>query len=263
MTRLWLLAMALAGGSVACATAAPFTPEQRAATAFTPEQRAATAFTSQQRADIVQIVRQALRDDPSILRDALTSLQADETARQAADQAGAVATQHAALFADAADPVVGNPAGAVTVVEFFDPRCPYCRQMLPVMAALLQSNPQVRLVLKDIPILGPASVLESRALLAAQRQGGYGRLQLALMQTSTPQTAATIRAEAEREGLDGARLERDMADPAIQARLDQNVQLAATLHIEGTPALIIGDHIIPGAVDLAELQRAVAAASHS
>ena len=260
MMRLWLLAVALVGGSVACAAAAPFTPEQRAATPFTPEQRAATPFTPEQRADIVQIVRQALRDDPSILRDALSSLQADETARQTADQAGAIAAQHAALVADAADPMVGNQAGAVTVVEFFDPRCPYCRQMLPVLGALLQSDPQVRLVLKDIPILGPASVLESRALLAAQRQGGYAKLQLALMQSSTPQTAATIRAEAEREGLDGARLERDMADPAIQARLDQNVQLAATLHIEGTPALIIGNHMIPGAVELAELQRAVAAA---
>jgi protein-disulfide isomerase len=73
---------------------------------------------------------------------------------------------------------------------------------------------------------------------------------------------ASIVAEAEHEGLDGARLERDMGDPAIQARLDQNVQLASALHIEGTPALIIGDHLIPGAVDLAELQQAVAAASH-
>jgi protein-disulfide isomerase len=222
----------------------------------------AAPLTADQRAEVVQIVRQALRDDPSILRDALTSLQADETAQQASEAAGAIAAQRAALVADPADPVEGNPAGPVTLVEFYDPRCPYCRQMLPVLTALLQADPNIRLVLKDIPILGPASVLESHALLAAQRQGGYAPLQAALMHSTTPPTMASIVAEAEHEGLDGARLERDMGDPAIQARLDQNVQLASALHIEGTPALIIGDHLIPGAVDLAELQQAVAAASH-
>ena len=244
--KAWLLVSVILGASLgaslATVQAAPLTPDQRA--------------------EVLQIVRQALRDDPSILRDALTSLQADDTAQQATAAAGAISAQRAALVADAADPVEGNPAGPVTVVEFYDPRCPYCRQMLPVLAALLQADPNVRLVLKDIPILGPASVLESHALLAAQRQGGYGPLQAALMHSTTPPTMATIRAEAEHEGLDGARLERDMADPVIQTRLDQNLQLAAALHIEGTPALIIGDHLIPGAVDLAELQQAVAAAGH-
>ena len=240
MLKLCSLVLALMAGSVAGVCAAALTPEQRA--------------------EVVQILRQALREDPSILRDAVTALQADDQAQERADASSAIVAQHDSLFADGADPVIGNPAGPVSVVEFYDPRCPYCRQMLPVLAALLQADPNVRLVLKDIPILGPASVLESRALLAAQRQGGYARLQTALMQSSTPPTMATIRAEAEREGLDGARLERDMADPAIQARLDHNIRLASTLHVEGTPALIVGDRLIPGAVDLAELQRDVAAA---
>ena len=241
MVRLWLLASIVLTAGAGAVHAAAFTPDQRS--------------------EIVQIVRQALRDDPSILRDALTSLQADEQSRAQVDASGAIAAQHAALVADPADPVEGNPAGQVTVVEFYDPRCPYCRQMLPVIAAMLQTDANVRWVLKDIPILGPSSVLASRALLAAQRQGGYSKLQAAIMQSSTPPTMASLRAEAEHEGLDAARLERDMGDPAIQARLDQNLQLAASLHIEGTPALIIGDRIIPGAVDLPELQRAVASAS--
>ena len=220
----------------------------------------AAALTPEQRAEVVQTVRQALRDDPSILRDALAALQADETARQSEAAASGIAAQHAALFSDAADPVIGNPAGTAVVVEFYDPRCPYCRQMLPVLAALIHADPQVRLVLKDIPILGPASVLESRALLAAQRQGGYQPFQAAIMQMSGTPTIAMLRAEAEREGMDGARLERDMADPAIQARLDQNLRLASSLHIEGTPALVIGDRLIPGAIDLAELQTAIGSA---
>ncbi len=236
----WMLAVVAAASCVATLHAAPLTPEQRA--------------------DVVQTVREALRNDPSILRDALLALQADETARQTAAATGAIAAQHAALVANPADPVAGNPSGAVTVVEFYDPRCPYCRQMLPVLADLLRSDPRVRLVLKDIPILGPASVLESRALLAAQLQGGYVRFQDAIMHSAATPTVASLRAEAEHEGLDGARLERDMADPAIQARLDQNLKLAAALHIDGTPALVIGDRLIPGAVDLADLRSAIAVA---
>ncbi len=100
------------------------------------------------------------------------------------------------------------------IVEFYDPRCPYCRQMLPVLDALVRADPRVRLVYKDIPILGPASVLESRALLAAQRQGGYLRLQAALMRSAAAPTTASLRADAERQGMDGARFDRDMADPA-------------------------------------------------
>ena len=221
---------------------------------------AAAALTPEQRAEVVQTVRQALHDDPSILRDALAAMQADDAARQDASNAGAIAAQHAALVADPADAVAGNPGGDVTVVEFYDPRCPYCRQMLPVMATLLQTDPQVRLVFKDIPILGPASVLEARALLAAQRQGRYVPFQEAIMHSMATPTAASLRVEAERQGMDGARFERDMADPATQARLDKNLHLAAALHVDGTPALVIGSRMIPGAIDLPELQQAVAAA---
>ncbi len=225
-----------------------------------PPAARAAAFTPEQRAEMVQVMRQALHDDPSILRDALVAMQADDAARQDAENTGAIAAQHAALFNAPADQVAGNPAGDVTVVEFYDPRCPYCRQMLPVIAALLKADPQIRLVFKDIPILGPASVLEAHALLAAQRQGGYLRFQDVIMHNNATPTPATLRAEAEREGLDGARFEHDMGDATVQSRLDDNLHLAAALHVEGTPALVIGKRMIPGAVDLAELQQAVAAA---
>lgn len=219
----------------------------------------AAPLTPEQRADVVQTMRDALQRDPTILRDALAALQADEARRSTAAASGAITAEHDALFADPTDPVMGNPRGTVTVVEFYDPRCPYCRQMLPVFAALLAADGRVRLVLKDIPILGPASVLESRALLAAHRQGGYARLQAAIMAVGGTPTAASLRQAAEREGLDGAQFERDMADPAIAAKLDRNLRLAAALHIDGTPALVIGGRLIGGAVDLAELREAIAA----
>lgn len=220
----------------------------------------AASFTPEQQADIVSILRDALRSDPSILRDALQGLQANETAQRDKAVRAALDRNRAALEADPADPVAGNPTGDVTVVEFYDTRCPYCRRMLPEIAALLHAEPGVRVVYKDLAVLGPASLLAARALLAAQRQGGYIRLQAALMQAAAPTTPEGIRAEADHQGLDGARLLRDMGDPAIAARLETNTALARELGVEGTPAIVVGQQFIPGAVDLAALRAAVAEA---
>jgi len=156
--------------------------------------------------------------------------------------------------------VAGNPDGDVTVVEFYDLRCPYCRRMLPVVADLLHSDPKVRLIYKDIPILGPDSVLGARAVLAAQRQGGYQKLHDLIMAGPPSITPASLRADATRAGLDWDRLQHDMADPEIEKRLSVNLELAHMLGIEGTPAYVVGKKLMPGAVDLAELQEAVAAA---
>lgn len=217
----------------------------------------ADGFAPAQRQEIVGVLRDALRSDPSILRDALVALQADDARRQ--DQATSdVLSLLAPRLADPADPVAGNPLGDVTVVEFFDTRCPYCRRMLPVMADLLQSDKKVKLVLKDLPILGNASQLESRALLAAQRQGGYFKLHDAIMTAGAPPSRDSLRADAERVGLDGGRLLRDMDDPAIKARLQANVELARQIGIEGTPAIIVGTRMLAGATELAELQAIIA-----
>jgi protein-disulfide isomerase len=220
----------------------------------------AAAFTPAQRAEIVQILRDALRSDPSILREAVGALQQDEARQQDAAAETAIAGAHQALTENPADPQAGAAKGDVTVVEFYDTRCPYCRRLLPTMAALLKSDAKLRIVYKDLPILGPDSMLEARALLAAQRQGGYGKLQEAFMHTTGPVSAQSLRAQATSLGLDGAQLQKDMADPAIQARIDGNLQLAKALHVDGTPAFVIGNQMIPGAVDLADLQKAVAAA---
>jgi protein-disulfide isomerase len=218
-----------------------------------------SSFTPQQRAEIVTILREALQTDPSILRDAIESLQADETARRDAGAQAAIA-QASPTLATKVDAVAGNPNGDVTVVEFYDVRCPYCRRMLPVAAAFLQRDPRVRWVFKEIPILGPSSVLAARAVLAAQRQDSYAAMHDALM-TGTPDiTPAVIDTVAEHLGLDVTRLRRDMDDPAIQARIDTNIALAHQLNVDGTPAYVIGTHMIDGAVDLANLERAVATA---
>lgn len=214
------------------------------------------AFTAAQRAEIVRILRDALRSDPSILRDAVTALQAEEGSRHAADARAAIRASSQALLHDPTDPVAGNPSGDVTVVEFFDIRCPYCREMQPVLEQLLRQDHGVRLVLKDFPVLGPESKLGARALLAARLQGGYFKLHEALMR-SRPPTEDSLRAEAAAVGLDWARLQHDMDEPAVQQKIADNLALARTLGVQGTPAFVVGGKLIEGAVEISDLTRAI------
>jgi protein-disulfide isomerase len=221
-----------------------------------PEARAAE-FTPAQRAEIVGIVRDALKQDPSILRDAVAALQADEGERTQAATRAAIA-HHQAQLITPNDPVAGDPHGDVTIVEFFDTRCPYCRRLEPVMESFLAKDHKVRLVYKDLPILGPASVLGSKALLAAQKQDAYGKMRDAVMRLPSDTTLPQIESAARGLGLDWGRMSQDMQDPIVQARIDANIKLAHDLGIQGTPALIIGNDVVPGAVDLPDLQKAVA-----
>ncbi len=220
----------------------------------------AQGFTEAQRAEIVGILRDALRSDPSILREALEKLEAAEQRDREGAARAAIAVHAEALFRDPADPSKGNPQGAVTVVEFFDPRCGYCKRMRPVVEELLRRQRDVRWVMKDLPILGPNSVLASRALLAAQRQGKYAELHDAVLRLREEPAEPVLRREAERAGLDWARLKRDMEDPAVQRRIEANAALAQALGIQGTPAMVVGETLVPGAVDLAALERLVAEA---
>ena len=183
----------------------------------------------------------------------------DDGDRERAASRAAIAGARDALV-NANDPVAGNPRGSVTIVEFFDVRCPYCRKLDPAMDAFLAGDRDVRLVYKDLPILGPASVVGSKALLAARRQNGYDKLREALMAKPADITPAAIESEAKRLGLDAPRLLRDMEDKAIQEQIEANLRLAHRLGIQGTPAMVIGDELLPGAVDEAELKRAVAEA---
>jgi protein-disulfide isomerase len=228
--------------------------------AFSGEARAAE-FSAEQRAEIIAIVRNALKQDPSILRDAITALQDEEDGRKSAAAQTALANAHDRLITPA-DPVSGNPQGDVTIVEFFDTRCPYCRRMEPVMGQFLAQDRNVRLIYKDLPILGPASTLGSKALLAAQKQNAYETMREAVMKLPSDTTQAMIQKEAERLGLDWPRLLHDMQDSAVQQRLDANLKLARDLGIQGTPALVVGNELIPGAVGFDDLKRAVDAARH-
>lgn len=218
------------------------------------------AFTPAQRAEIVTIVRNALKTDPAILGDAITALRAssEQKEQEAADQA--VKANQAALSGQPGDAIEGNPAGDVTLVEFYDPRCPYCRKVLPDLDKLLQSDRKVRLVEKLIPILGPNSEIDARAIQAAALQGRYAALQRALMTDSGAPGLDRVKTIAARVGLDVPQLVRDMNSEGVTKVLERNVALAKTLHLTGTPTFVAGTEMIPGAADYGDLKAMVATA---
>lgn len=227
-------------------------------TAWTTPPAVAEALTPEQRNEVVGLLRDTLKSDPTILREAIAALQEDNLRLQAEAARTAIARLGPELTQNPADYVAGNPKGSVTVVEFYDVRCAYCRSMLPTLDSMLKRNPDVRLVYKDLPVLGAASVIGARALLAAQKQGGYQKLHDALMAGSPAITEDTVKIAATHLGLDWDRMKHDMDDPAIKARIDGNLELSRKIDIQGTPAYVVGNQLLPGAVNLAQMEQAIA-----
>ena len=156
----------------------------------------------------------------------------------------AVAAHHAALLAQPANQVLGNPHGDVTIVEYFDYACPFCKAAEPRIEALLRADKGVRLEVKEFPVLGPESIVASRAALAAARQNKYPAFHQALLSHKGGLDEGVIYGVAQDVGLDVARLKKDMADPAITAAIQANLKLANDVHVHGTPTFIVDDHIV-------------------
>ncbi|HLS68131.1 MAG TPA: DsbA family protein [Kiloniellales bacterium] len=213
--------------------------------------------TAAERAEVEEILRDYLLQNPELILEALERLEARNQAEQASRQQASLDAHREALEEDATSPVLGNPVGDVTLVEFFDYQCGYCKQASETLQQLLDQDSGVRLVMKEFPILGPASLVAARAALAAERQGGYEALHWALMSHRGQLDEESVLALAAEVGLDRERLRKDMEDPGIQDSLRRNYRLAEALEIRGTPAFIVGDQLLPGAVPLERLHGAV------
>jgi protein-disulfide isomerase len=193
------------------------------------------------------IVRDYLMREPEIIYEALQELQRRETAAEAERRKIALTAKKDDLFHSAASPVGGNPEGDVTLVEFFDYRCGYCRRVVGSLRALVDQDEDLRVVFKEFPILGEDSVRAARAALAAERQGLYMPLHFALMETDDLSMDGIMQAAAG-VGLDTGQLAADMESPEVQAEIAATYALARDLGIEGTPAFVVDDELIPGAV---------------
>ncbi|GBR04997.1 DsbA family protein [Gluconobacter cerinus] len=212
-------------------------------------------FTPAQRAEVVQILRQALKEDPSILTDAIRSLR-EKAEQQKQDSALEAVKTHLHDLQTAPDYAVrGNPHGKITVVEFFDPRCSYCRAMMPEVDRFLARHPDVRLVEKVIPVLGSGSVLDSRAIFAASAQGKYDVMRQALMADTTKPTMERITELAKANGLDADRLKADMSSPATVALITTNLDQGRAINLDGTPTFIFGSAAVaPGALNEEQME---------
>ena len=220
----------------------------------------AAEIPSEQRQAIEGIIHDYLLNNPDVLIEALRSAE-DKVNREADAKATKVLSDRASeVFDNPATPVGGNPKGNVTIVEFFDYRCPYCKQVLPALQALLKEDHGLRFVYKEFPVLGPASVTAAHAALAAQRQGKYEAFHTSMMAAKGQITEDTIYKVAGSVGLDVDRLKHDMAAPEIEQELKANLALAEALNIRGTPGFIIGKKIVPGALDLDALKDMIAEA---
>jgi protein-disulfide isomerase len=224
--------------------------------------RPATAaeIAAEQRRAVESIIHDYLLQHPDVLIEALRA--AEEKAKsEAGDKAKqALAARRNEIFDDPETPVGGNPNGDVTLVEFFDYRCPYCKQVQPRLQELLAADRELRIAYKEFPILGAASVAAARAALAAQRQGKYEAFHDAMMAAKGEMTEDTVYRVAGSVALDVDRLKRDMAAPQIEAVLKAIQALADALDIRGTPGFVVGDQIVPGAIELSSLKELVAEA---
>jgi protein-disulfide isomerase len=220
-------------------------------------QEASDRFDDAERAAIEAIVRDYLIENPEIIREALQVLRQREELAQQEQQQEQILALGAQLFDDPNSPIMGNPDGDVTVVEFFDYNCGYCKTVREDLFELVEQDSEVRVVFKELPILRQSSVIAARAALAAQDQELYVDYHNALMAHRGALDEGTIFAIAEEVGLDAEQLRADMQDPAVDEAIAANLQLAQALGVRGTPAFVVGDRLIPGAVGLEELQRAV------
>ncbi len=206
------------------------------------------------RDEFEQRVRSYLLAHPEVIAEALNRMEVKRGEQEAAAAKAALKAHVADVFQDQDSPVGGNPNGNVTLVEFFDYNCPYCRTMAPLMEKAEASDPQLRIVYKEFPILSAGSVFAAKAALAANRQGKYVAFHRALYQGRGQVDEAKVLEVARTLDLNVARMKAGMQDAAIERMLETNNKLAQALHITGTPGFVAGDEVWTGATDFNGLQ---------
>jgi len=222
---------------------------------------AAAPFTDAQRAGIEAIVKDYLIKHPEVLQEALAEAEKQQAETQRLAQTAALKEAREALVNGPHDVVAGNPAGDVTLVEFFDYNCGYCRKALVDVQTLIKTDPKLRVVIKDFPVLGPESLEASQVAIAVRQQLKGDKLfefHQKLLETKGRVNGARAIQVAKDLGADTTKLQKDMASPEVKAALSENRGLGDRLGLSGTPAFIIGDEVIPGAVGVDPIRKTIA-----
>ncbi len=235
----WALLLAVAGGSALAGAGAVAAANHLSGSASAP-----------QRAAIEQVVHDYVLAHPEIIPEAMGLMRDRATAKDVAANRDAILKPYGSAWA-------GNPQGDVTIVEYFDYNCGFCRSSLPTIAKLIESDPKLRIVFRELPILSEESRTAARLSLVAAERGRFQQFHAAMYaggSISDVSMAQAMRAA----GLDAQLVQQAVAAPRIDAEIDQNIAVARQLGMTGTPSWVIGDHVVSAALPIEELQREIA-----
>ena len=246
-------------GAVAATRTLPRVATDPAAASVAPTMAASAPVP----ADLGKNIRAYLMANPEVLVEAMQELERKQDTQRDAVAIKAIGQNEAELFRDADSPTGGNPSGDVTIVEFNDYQCPYCKRAYQAVKSVTGTDGKVKIIYKDLPILGEPSRIAALAALASMKQGKHQALHNALMEFNGKLDRDKILQTAASVGIDIAQLEKDMEDPKLKQIIDRNLALAGALGVRGTPAFVVGKQFVPGAVDAESLKALIADARKS
>jgi protein-disulfide isomerase len=229
-----------------------------------PAVASAQNFSDGQRGEIEQIVKNYLLSHPEILQDVSEELSKRQATAEALKHEAAVTKNAQTIFSSPRGVTLGNKDGDVTFVEFFDYNCGYCKHAMNDMIDLLKTDPKLKVVLKEFPVLGPGSVEAAQVAVAARMQDPGGKKYLdfhqKLLGGRGQADKARALAVAKETGFDMAQIEKDMKSPEVRATLEENFKLAEAMGMNGTPSYVIGKQVVVGAVGLEGLKEKISTA---
>jgi len=221
----------------------------------------AQTIAPEQRSEIERIVHEYIVKNPQVLQEAIAALEKQQATADAERQKSAVSENAETLFNSARHVVIGNPKGDVSLVEFFDYNCGFCKRSVSDKLKLIEADPNLRVVLKEFPVLGPGSVEAARVAVAVRMQDKTGEKYLKfhqrMMANRGQADMAHAIAAAREAGLDVARIKRDIEGPEVRESLEESFKLAERLGLNGTPSYVVGEQVVVGAVGVDTLREKV------
>jgi len=226
-----------------------------------PPAASAQSFSDTQRGDIEKIIRSYLVSHPEVLEEAINELNKRQAAAEEQKHEASVTENASKIFNSPRGVVLGNRDGDVTFVEFFDYNCGYCKRAMADMLDLMKTDPKLKVVLKEFPVLSPGSVEAAQVAVAVRMQDPGGKKYLdfhqRLLGGRGPADKARALAAAKDAGLDMTRIEKDLASPEVKATIDENFKLAEAMGMNGTPSYVIGKQVVVGAIGLEGLKEKI------
>jgi protein-disulfide isomerase len=214
----------------------------------------ADSFTDQQKTEMGDVIKAYLLEHPELLREMAEKLEAQDRANEVTARTEGLEKNKDVIFRLAGDAVVGNPKGDVTVVEFMDYNCGWCKKSVKEVSALVATDTKLRVVMKEFPIFGEHSEYAARAALASKKQNKYWEFHQAMFAHEGQLTTDGVKEIALGLGIDLAKLEADMKAPEVLDTIAANYDLGKAMALNGTPAFIIDTNVVPGYIPQAEIQ---------